>query len=87
VFSSLCLEWRKWKKWRDSFKWMRHNRCGKMAEEEGSIQPRIRQKTWGQFVVMVNQEFGILPDVGSRSVNDVLEDVVDAIEGGNGNEG
>jgi len=40
---------------------------------------------------MVNREFGILPDVGSRSVDDVLEDVVEAIsetdeEGGNEND-
>jgi len=51
-----------------------------MTEEEGAIQPRIREKTWGQFVVMVNREFGILPDVGKRSVNDVLEEVTEVLK-------
>jgi len=58
-----------------------------MTEKEAILQPKIKEKTWGQFVVTMHRQYSVLPDVGGRSVNDVLEDVVDAIEGGNGNEG
>jgi len=44
------------------------------------MRPQIKEKIWGQFVVLMNQEHDVTPDVGRRSVNDVLEDVVAEIK-------
>jgi len=59
-----------------------------MSEEE-VIQPRIDKKTWGKFVTVMHRQYSVLPDVGSRSVDDVLQDVVEEAsknrdEGGDG---
>jgi len=44
--------------------------------EEAKIQPKIDENTWEEFVVAMHREYGVTPDVGNRSVNDVLQDVV-----------
>jgi len=43
------------------------------------IEKLVDEKTWSEFVITMNQEYGVTPDVGKRSVNDVLRDVVEEV--------
>jgi len=69
--------------WSNIFKYVAHDKYVMSGNEEGptknKYRPVLDEKTWSEFVITMNQEYGVTPDVGKRSVNDVLRDVVEEV--------
>jgi len=66
--------------WSNTFKYVAHDKYVMFANGEGAkYRPVLDEKTWSEFVITMNQEYGVTPDVGKRSVNDVLRDVVEEV--------
>jgi len=48
-------------------------------EEGPKYRPVLDEKTWSEFVIVMNQRYGVTPDVAHRDANDVLRDVVQEV--------